>query len=526
MTTTAAPAVAPLHLSARWAFACAVLSGLALPLALAPFDLWPLALLSPALLLAALHGQPARRAALLGYVHGLARYGLGISWVYVSIHVHGPAPPWLAGTLVALFVIGMAIFPALLAFCFGTLAPRRPLAAALAFTGVWVLIEWLLTWFLTGFPWLLVGYAHLETSLAGFAPVGGVLLVSGISVLLGCLLWVLVLRFLAGQRSARLAWPAGSVLAIWTAGALLTLPAWTEPAGDPLRVALAQGVISQDMKWQADNREPILEHYLALSDPWWDFDLVVWPEAALTWFAREVPHVLDALDRQASATGTTLVTGIPDYRRDPNAPLGARFENTAIALGTGHGRYVKQRLVPFGEYVPLENQLRGLIRFFDLPMAHARPGPSGQAPLVVGDERLAMAICYEVVYPDLVRKLARDATLLATISNDTWFGDSIGPEQHLQMARMRALELGRWMVRSTNDGVTAVIDDSGREHARLARFEPDVLASSVVPMTGRTPFAVTGSWPAVVLAAFLALSSVFAGASGAILLRLRAASRE
>ena len=493
------------------ALGCAIISGLLLPLALAPFDLWPLAVLAPALLLAAAYGQSPRFALLLGYLHGVGRYGLGVSWIYMSIHVYGPAPPWLAGTLVGLFVLAMAIFPALMLWLWARLAPAGRVMAALAFCGLWVLFEWLLTWFLTGFPWLFVGYAHLATPLAGYAPIGGVLLVSLVSLLSGVGLWWLGpalrpgLGRVAGFRRGPAIWVSAGLVSIWSLGAGLQAVNWTRPTGDPLQVALVQGVIPQDMKWQRENREAMLHRHLALSEPHWGADLLVWPEAAITWFARDAQALLEDLGDLARQRGSTLVTGIPDYQRDAEAPFVAYFQNTAVALGQGEGQYIKQRLVPFGEYVPLEGMLRGLISFFDLPMSHARPGPADQAPLRAGSETLAMAICYEIVYPDLVRELAKEATVLVTISNDTWFGDSIGPEQHQQMARMRALELGRWLIRATNDGVTALVDAKGLEQARLPRFEPDVLTGSVQPMTGRTPFAMTGSWPAVVLAWLLVL---------------------
>ncbi len=491
------------RLPAGIAVLCALISGLAIPLALAPFDIWPLAVLAPALLLAAIHEQSPRFALLLGYLHGIARYGLGVSWIYMSIHVYGPAPPWLAGSLVALFVVAMAVFPALMTWLHARLGLRAAAVAAGAFCGLWVLLEWTLTWFLTGFPWLLVGYAHLQSPLAGYAPIGGVLLVSLISTATGVGIWWLVLTWRSGRRP----WALGaSVVAIWVLGAALSMVTWTRPVGAPLEVALVQGDIPQDIKWLRDNRQLILERHLSLSEPHWGRDLMLWSEAAITWFARDARGLLDELDEHASAHGTAFITGIPDY--DWHEDGSAFFQNTAIALGSGEGRYVKQRLVPFGEYVPLEGLLRGLIAFFDLPMSHARSGPRDQSPLIAHSHGVAMAICYEIVYPDLVRRLAHDAALLATISNDTWFGDSIGPEQHLQKARMRALELGRWLIRSTNDGITAIVDPGGVEVTRLPRFEPGVLTGNVEPMSGSTPFARVGSLPTVLLALLLVLGSV------------------
>jgi apolipoprotein N-acyltransferase len=493
----------------RWplALACALAGGLALPLSLAPFDLLPLGLLAPALLLAALYGQGRSAAFLLGWASGIARYGLGVSWVYVSIHEHGQASPLLAGTLVAIFVVLLALLPALAALAFAALRVRTPAVAVLAFTGIWVLLEWTWTWFLTGFPWLFAGYAHEIGPLAGLAPVGGVLLVSLVAVLTGAALWAAVVTRLRTPAGRQL---LGATAVLWLAGAALGTLDWGRPAGAPLSVALVQGAIPQQLKWLPESRDQVTDRYLGLSSVHWGASLVIWPEAALTQFAPEATSLLRRLGNQAASHGTTLVMGIPDYVPRPSEPRAWDFLNTAIALGDGEGRYVKQRLVPFGEYVPLENLLRGLIGFFDLPMSHARAGEPDQAPLTADGHRLAVAICYEIVYPDLVRSLAAEADVLVTLSNDTWFGDSLGPSQHMQMARFRARELARPLLRATNDGITAIVDHRGRETARLARFVPGVLTGTAQARTGDTPFAVTGSAPTVALALALLVPSLLA----------------
>ncbi len=190
---------------------------------------------------------------------------------------------------------------------------------------------------------------------------------------------------------------------------------------------------------------------------------------------------------------TTLITGIP-FRPEGQQ----RYHNSIMALGSGEGVYLKQRLVPFGEYVPLEEQLRGLISFFDLPMSAFSPGPADQPPLRAGAFRIAPFICYEVVYPDLVASGARNADLLITISNDSWFGNSIGPLQHLQMAQMRALENGRYMIRGTNNGISAIIDHRGRITARTGQFVEESLSGKVEVMLGETPFSSFGSRPIIV----------------------------
>jgi apolipoprotein N-acyltransferase len=221
-------------------------------------------------------------------------------------------------------------------------------------------------------------------------------------------------------------------------------------------------------------------------------DIVVWPEAAIPNIYQRTRSYLDPIARRSALTDTTLILGIP------NRPAGEeRIYNSVVALGHGEGRYLKRRLVPFGEYVPLEYYLRGMIDFFDLPMSFMSSGPEGQAPLRAGAFRIAPSICYEVVYPDLVAAGARDAELLVTVSNDSWFGRSIGPLQHLQMARMRALENGRYLIRGTNNGVSAIIDHRGQLLASTGQFVEASLVGEVMPMLGRTPFASFGSIPVV-----------------------------
>lgn len=482
----------------------AAIGGALYPFGLAPFDLWWLMLPAIALLLDALWCQGPRRAFLIGWFAGTARYAVGTSWIYVSIHEHGNASPLLAGTMVALFSLFMGLFPALMALGFAALRVRTPAPAVLAFAACWVLLEWTLTWLLTGFPWLFAGYALLETPLRGLAPVTGVL---GLTLLMVLTAGLLAASALRRRPDRPLVMLGGAVALCWILILLLQDRDWTRPHGPALRVALVQGAVPQDLKWLRASRQQIVDRYRSLSAPHWGADLILWPEAALTSFVKESGALLGALDRQGAARGTTLVTGIPDHERDPAAAGGAVFYNSALALGAGSGSYRKQRLVPFGEYVPLEGLLRGLIEFFDLPMSRSGSGPAGQAPLRVGALSAGMAICYEIAYPDLVRDAAQETNLLLTISNDTWFGDSIGPEQHLQIARMRALELGLPLARATNDGVTALVDAQGRISARLPRFEPGVLTGSLQPRTGTTPFAATGSWPTVLFAVLLVLAS-------------------
>jgi len=484
----------------------ALLAGCLLPLALAPFDLWPLSFVALGLWFYLLHAHP-ERGLLLSWIFGIGKYAVGASWIYVSIHRHGNAPVPLALFLVVLFVAGMALFPALTGWLYSRMRTLSWQLSAVWFVVVYALGEWLLTWLLTGFPWLYPGYSLLGTPLAGFAPYGGVLLLNAL-IAAGAVALVLLIR---SWRDRQLRTPGlyvGGLLALlvpWLLALLAGSVSFTSSTGSH-RVALVQGNIDQTVKWLPESRGPIVETYTELSAPHWGVDLLIWPEAAITLFEHEAQPLLEDLDETARRHGTGLILGIPAVEVEPGNRV--IFRNTAIGVGMAEGRYMKRRLVPFGEYVPLESLLRGLIEFFDLPMSRAEPGSWRQAPLNVAGHSAQMAICYEVVYPLLVSRPA--TSLLLTISNDTWFGDSLGPQQHLQMARMRALENERWLLRGTSNGITAIIDPGGVVTARLPQFEAGVLTGSYQTMTGQTPFSRFGNWPflgvlIVLTAAVLAL---------------------
>jgi apolipoprotein N-acyltransferase len=487
-----------------WQLAAAAVAGLALPVSMAPFDWWPLSLISVALVFWLIADVVPSRALWLGYAYGIGKYGLGVSWVYVSIHQYGEASPPLAAFLVLLFVLGMSVFPAIMAFCYARWIRRTDawVINAFGFAASWVLLEWLLTWFLTGFPWLFVGYAHLQTPLAGLAPVGSVLLVSFAAAVSACAL-AAALRVTGSMRWSVL----GIAAAPWLLGLAANTLSWVQP-GAHGTVALVQGNIPQSTKWDPATVQPILDTYRELSAPHWHHDLVIWPEAAVTLFQHQATGYLEEMARRAAAGGGALVLGLPTAARTDE---GIAIYNSVVSIGNGSGTYSKHQLVPFGDYVPFERVLRGLIAFFDLPMSHAAPGPVGQAPLAGAGRQMAIAICYEIVYPQLVRDAARHSDVIVTVSNDTWFGSSIGPHQHMQKARMRALENGRYLLRATNNGITAIVDPAGRVTAAIPQFQAGVLTGDFRSMHGLTPFARTGTAPLVVLLMSLLAAAALVG---------------
>jgi apolipoprotein N-acyltransferase len=354
----------------------------------------------------------------------------------------------------------------------------------------WVLVEWFRGWFLSGFPWLALGYSQLETPLRGYAPVSGVYGTSLAAALMAGALVTLVL----GRRAARLA-ALGVVLAVIITGALLTREVWTEPRGTEVSVALVQGAVPQSMKWEAGQRERTLELYASLTAPHLGTDIVVWPEAALPALERDIRGYLDSLHAAARASGTDVIMG--QLRRDPDT---GAYYNAMIALAGSEQWYHKRRLVPFGEFFPVPAQVREWLRLMNLPYSDFEPGADDQRPLAAAGESFAPTICYEDAYASEQLHLARQSTLLVNVTNDAWFGDSTAPHQHLDISRMRSLETGRPMLRATNDGVTALIAHDGTLMATLPQFQAGVLTGTVEPRVGLTPYVRFGNWPVLLIA--------------------------
>jgi apolipoprotein N-acyltransferase len=342
-------------------------------------------------------------------------------------------------------------------------------------------------WLFSGFPWLSLGYSQIDSWLAGYAPLGGVYALS-----LLVMITAGALVALARERGfARVAMVLIAGL-IWGVGAGLTRFEWTTRSGEPLSVSLVQGAISQDLKWQEENRDATLALYRELTERALGSRIIVWPEAALPALAHEVQDYIDTLHREARARGSDLVIGVLRYDFERK-----QYRNSIAAMSEQTTWYDKRRLVPFGEYFPVPPFVRSWMRLMSLPYVDMTAGAPQQPPLRAAGQLLGATICYEDAYGSQQLAVLREATLLINVSNDAWFGDSTAPHQHLEIARMRALEGGRPMLRATNDGITAVIGADGRVLQKIPQFEPGVLTATVEPRTGLTLYAQTGNVPVV-----------------------------
>ncbi len=464
----------------RYAPLLALLAGSLMPLAFAPFLLWPLALLLPAFLIVLWQrAQGPGRAFLLGWLFGLGWFGFGVYWLYNSLHDFGNAPPLVAGALTGLMTVTLAAFVGALLALLHRLRERRSARLALwLLPPGWFAMEWAKGWVLTGFPWLSLGYAQTESPLAGFAPLLGVYGIGALTILAAILL-----LWLPKRPAAAL---AGLLLLFGTGYALQSVE-WTRPAGQPLGVVMVQGNIPQEMRWRPESRRQIIESYRRESEPWWGrVDLILWPEAAIPGWARDLRQsLLDPLARRAGESGSALLTGILVREQG-----GHGYYNSMLLLdGAREQVYHKRHLVPFGEYFPFRGLIGFLDDYIDIPMSDMTPGPPEQPLLSVRDTPIGMSICYEDVFSrDVNRDLPR-ARLLVNTSNDAWFGDSLAPHQHLQIARMRAMETGRPLLRSSNTGPTAFIDHRGKIASdTTGLFERAVLSGEIQPREGATPF--------------------------------------
>lgn len=481
----------------------ALLAGGASVFAYAPFELFPVAALALGLLYWLLGAavadsrRPMRTGFSIAWAWELGAMLAGVSWLYVALHRFGGMPMALAALAILLFCAFVSLYAGLAGVLFARLRRGRPGWDAALFAALWLLSEWLRGWVFTGFPWLASGYSQSPPSpLAGFAPLFGVYGIGGLLALLAAL-GVEALQ----RRSGRL---LAGVAAMLVVGAGLRQVAWTEPVGEPVKVALLQTNVEQSLKWRPEMLRHWLERNLTMlrDNP---AQLVVLPETTIPLLVDDLPPgYLDAVRQIAVANGADAVLGT--FTRDGDGHI----FNAAISLGLSpSGHYAKQHLVPFGEYSP--PMFRWFYDLVSIPMADQTRGAARQPPLRLAGQKVAINICYEDVFgEELIRSLP-EASVMLNLSNLAWYGDSWAQPQHLQIARMRALETGRPMLRSTNTGMTAVVRPDGSVQAVLPPFEAGALHAEVRGYQGLTPYARWGNWPAVGLSVLI-VATVAAGA--------------
>ncbi|MCW8878201.1 MAG: apolipoprotein N-acyltransferase [Kangiellaceae bacterium] len=451
------------------------LAGVIYPLAFAPFEFWPAAFISIIFLLACLMRPSKMSAFKKAYYWGVGCFLIGASWVYVSIHEFGYVPMLGAAALTLIFVAFLALFKGFFGWCcHRLLSLSNKHLAILVFPLVWLISEFIQSSILNGFPWLLTGYSQIDSPLYAIASWLGVYGVSWF-VLAFCSLAVLMLD----SKNIK---PYVAVAAILISIPLLAAVHYNSLSNSnqeskQIEVGLVQPNILQEQKWDRQFFAKIIDILYQETESLWGKDLIIWPEGAIPAYEHQVFDITDDLTKQAEKFNSQLILGIPVY--DQNS---AKSYVALNSYGEKRHSYHKQVLVPFGEYVPLEDMLRGLIKFLDLPMSGFSPAKTSQSPMVFDEFSVVPAICYEIAYPEIVRKLAAQSSnsmIIVTVSNEAWFGDSFGPYQHMQMARMRSLELGVPLIRSTNDGITAVVNAKGDIEKIMPRYQQGSLSATV-----------------------------------------------
>lgn len=464
--------------------------GCATTLVFAPAEWAILApLLTLPLLFIALTASP-KEAAAHYFWFGFGLFLTGTYWIYISVHVFGNAALWIA----VLLMVGLSLIMATLLWIAGWLTSRlshgEPWRLLFIGPAAWVFIEWLRGWILTGFPWLAHGYGQIDSPLAGWAPVLGVY---GVSLMLLFSTAAILVVIMTTGKERLLA--ASLVVIPWVAGGILSAVEWTEPYGDPIRTTIIQGGVSQDQKWLREQRQATLDFYRSSTLRVAESELVVWPEVAIPALNYQVEDYLNSIDSDAKRNRQTVLVGILEQNGERSVE--PRIYNSVFLLGSKERQvYRKRHLVPFGEYFPVPDSVREWMRMQNLPVSDLTPGRDDQSLLISANRvQIAVAICYEDAYGAEQLYAFPGADVLVNVSNDAWFGDSIAPHQHLQIARMRALEVGRYAVRATNTGISAFIGPFGELLETGKQFEADIMTADIRARKGTTVYARYGNWP-------------------------------
>lgn len=469
-------------------------AGLSLIFAYAPFSQWYLALFIPAIVFSQLTKQTPKVSAKLMGLFAFGWFTSGISWVHVSIDQFGGLPLVVSLALMLFLCLYLALFPALSAYLTAYFSKKKQLNLWLIMP-FWLIAEYLRSVVLTGFPWLSLGYSQIDGPLANFAPVIGEVGITALVILINVCLVKVALSL---KQKSKKALVAPTVIILFIVGLTfgLTKMNWIQTTGETTKVALVQGNIAQSIKWSPEQEWPTMLKYLDLTRINYDADIIIWPESAIPALEPAVQDYLSTVNQSALLNESAIITGILNYNFESK-----EYFNSLIVLGNKQdkdeqgyyynhsNRYSKNHLLPIGEFVPFQEILRPIAPLFNLPMSSFSRGDYVQHNLKAKSLHILPLLCFEIVFPhQLAANLTKQTNLLLTVSNDAWFGDSHGPHQHMEIARMRALEFGRPLLRSTNNGITAVVDHLGNFIARIPQFEEGVLKTEVALVSGETPY--------------------------------------
>lgn len=472
-----------------WGDILVFIAGGVLTLSFSPFDAFLLAFVALAIFKFSLSTELSiKRAILRGFLFGFGLFGSGVSWVFVSMVVGEQAGIFIPILMTLFYCCFWAIFPAISAYLFIKLRTNS-YVDWLVFSCVWVFVEYVRgEWVLGGFPWLQIGYSQLDSYLAGYIPIFGVYGVGLIIAMISALLADSLLRKNTRRE------PIMGVTFLLIVGAVLQGINWTNVSGDPIKVTLIQGNIAQKDKWQLENRNTTLKQYYDDSAKHWDSDIVIWPETAIPAYYSDVKDsYLMPLQAEAEAHNTTIITSLP-YKGEAG-----QLYNSVLTLGESEGFYKKIHLLPFGEYLPWQPVSGYLLGLMNVRLGNFSSGDIDQPLLKAAGYQFVTSICYEDAFGEQNIRYIEQAKFLVNVTNDGWFDGSIEPYQHMQIARMRALESGRYLLRATNTGVTAIVSEKGKIIYQAPVMQRASITADIKPMRGLTPYARIGNKPVIVL---------------------------
>lgn len=455
----------------------------------APTDFFILPILTfAALFWLWLTNQNSAQSAWIGFAFGLGFFGFGVNWMFVTLTLT-QMPLLLSILLWLLFCSLLSSLLALAGWIQSKSSANQTIRLLVFIPSVLLFMDWIRTWLFSGFPWLVLGYSQVPVSpLAGYAPILGVLGVS-YALLLSAALLVHAIR--TTKKWAR--WTALTGIALlWVGGSILKQIEWTKPYKSPVSVSLLQGNIAHDKKFRNDMRIPTLNSYRQLIEASKN-RLIILPESAFPMFMSDIPRpYLASLVRHAKKNGSDILVSALEGSGD-------KYFNSVFSIGVSPIQvYRKRHLVPFGEFVPFASLIRPLYRkATHIDLIDTSAGPSDQPLIEAAGQRIALSICFENEYGNETSRTLSQATLLVSVSNGAWYGTSIAHEQDLQMSQMRAVESGHYLLRASDSGVTALIDQHGNVLKRAPDFEMTSLDGVVQGMSGRTPYVRWRDWPVV-----------------------------
>lgn len=469
---------------------CSLFLGALLVCAFAPFNHSWLSFIILSLFLTLIIHETAARSGFRGFLFGVGFFGVGISWIFNAVHIFGSIPSIGAFLLVAGLIVGASFYITLEAYLFQKLWSKDTWKKRLIiFPSLWVLGEYLRSYFLTGFPWLLLGTSQVNGIFHGLLPVLGGYGVSWCVVFLAGVLSILIRdyaqeKFVTPRQKYFIA--AVVVLLLITSFGVQKMK-WTKPIGKPISFSLVQGNAPGMQQWNTDAALNDTLIYLKMTQPFISTPfhkqqrVIVWPEASLLVLGVSQHQWVSEFNRLLTHINSSLLLGMPVEHGD-------KMYNGLVAVGMAHGHYYKRHLVPFGEYVPFTQALSSLLQALGIEVGGYTRGANNQGLIHLHKIRLAPLICYEIAYSKLVKSDAQRSNIMIVVSNDIWFGRSIAAWQHIQIAQMQARITGRPIVFVANTGVTGFINIHGKLTSVAPRFKRYILSQKVQPVQGETPW--------------------------------------